>query len=338
MSSDVDTLVEMGFPRNRAQRALHSTQFKGLQQAMDWMFAHENDADIDDPFELPKGNVLGKEEPKVDQPMEVEGEQGESSAGGGEGEGAATPTSPQQAMSLKCEDCGKLLRSENDVQMHAARTGHANFAESTEEIKPLTAEEKQAQLEKLQERLKAKREEKEAKEKQEAIAREKMRRQTGKEITEARQKLQDEELKRLAEIKRKEKLEEKLAKKKVLDDIERDKKNRAAQFAKEKNQASQPQQSASKPQPAAQPVKKDYDTCRIQITLTNGQRIQETFNAKEQLANVRVFVQTKRSDGDAPFRLMTNYPKKVFTDEDMEKPLTELGLVPSASLILTKPQ
>ena len=35
-----------------------------------------------------------------------------------------------------------------DLQMHAARTGHQNFAESTEEIKPLTEEEKKAQLEK----------------------------------------------------------------------------------------------------------------------------------------------------------------------------------------------
>lgn len=31
--------------------------------------------------------------------------------------------------------------------MHAARSGHQNFAESTEEIKTLTEEEKKAQLE-----------------------------------------------------------------------------------------------------------------------------------------------------------------------------------------------
>lgn len=67
--------------------------------------------------------------------------------------------------------CGKILRSELDAQVcsgvaimlcvarllfyaltffltqaHAARTSHQNFAESTEEIKPLTAEEKKAQL------------------------------------------------------------------------------------------------------------------------------------------------------------------------------------------------
>ena len=32
------------------------------------------------------------------------------------------------------------------IQAHAARTGHANFSESTEAIKPLTDEEKRAQL------------------------------------------------------------------------------------------------------------------------------------------------------------------------------------------------
>lgn len=33
-------------------------------------------------------------------------------------------------------------------QFHAAKTGHANFSESSEAIKPLTAEEKKQQLDK----------------------------------------------------------------------------------------------------------------------------------------------------------------------------------------------
>ena len=44
--------------------------------------------------------------------------------------------------------CGKLLKSEMDAQAHAARTQHDSFSESTEEIKPLTDEEKKEQLEK----------------------------------------------------------------------------------------------------------------------------------------------------------------------------------------------
>ena len=34
------------------------------------------------------------------------------------------------------------------LKMHAARSGHSNFSESTEEIKPLTEEEKKQQQEK----------------------------------------------------------------------------------------------------------------------------------------------------------------------------------------------
>jgi len=44
--------------------------------------------------------------------------------------------------------CGKLLKSENEAQLHATRSGHTNFSESVEEVKPLTEEEKKAQLEK----------------------------------------------------------------------------------------------------------------------------------------------------------------------------------------------
>ena len=51
------------------------------------------------------------------------------------------------AKSVKCEDCGKLLKSALDAEAHAAKSGHANFAETTEEIKPLTEEEKKQKLE-----------------------------------------------------------------------------------------------------------------------------------------------------------------------------------------------
>ena len=46
--------------------------------------------------------------------------------------------------------CGKLLKSELDAQAHAARTQHASFSESVEEIKPLTEEEKAEQKEKYE--------------------------------------------------------------------------------------------------------------------------------------------------------------------------------------------
>ena len=44
-----------------------------------------------------------------------------------------------------CEVCG-VRCVVCCVQAHAARTGHQNFSESTEAIRPLTEEEKKAQL------------------------------------------------------------------------------------------------------------------------------------------------------------------------------------------------
>lgn len=63
----------------------------------------------------------------------------------------------------------------------------------------------------------------------------------------------------------------------------------------------------------------------FQIRLTNGQTLTETFNPKEQLSAVRLYIEMHRSDGDGPFSLMTNFPKKVFQEEDYDKPLDILG-------------
>lgn len=80
---------------------------------------------------------------------------------------------------------------------------------------------------------------------------------------------------------------------------------------------------------------KSYANTKIQIRLLNGNTLVETFDVKEQLSAVRLFVQIKQGM-DEPFGLMTNFPRKVYTDEDFEKPLEALGLVPSANLIVTK--
>ena len=63
----------------------------------------------------------------------------------------------EQAQSLTCQDCGRRLRSTAQAEFHAAKTQHINFAESTEEIAPLTEEEKKAKLEELREKLAEKR-------------------------------------------------------------------------------------------------------------------------------------------------------------------------------------
>lgn len=43
------------------------------------------------------------------------------------------------------------------------------------------------------------------------------------------------------------------------------------------------------------------------------------------LAAVRVYIEVNRTDGDTPFSLMTSFPRKMFTNDDYEKPLDQLG-------------
>ena len=61
------------------------------------------------------------------------------------------------ARSLVCNECGKNFRNKEQAEFHAQKTQHVDFAESTQEIAPLSAEEKKAKLEELRQKLAEKR-------------------------------------------------------------------------------------------------------------------------------------------------------------------------------------
>lgn len=341
MPGDVDTLMEMGFSQTRAEKGLAKTGYKGVQLAMDWLFAHEEDPDIDDALPPNPGHKLTDAAPE--NTAATAGETtGDTEMSEETAEGEAAPVAPAVARSLKCDDCGKLLKNSEAAEFHAARTKHANFSECTDEVKPLSAEEKKEQMDKLQERLKQRRKEKEEEERQERLQKEKMRRHTGKDMIQAKQKMEEKEMKKIIEQRKREKEEEKAAKQRVREQIEKDKRDRAMKFGKGASTsegasaASTPAPAVAPVQPAAPAAKKEYDTCRLQIRLTNGQALTQQFGAKEQLAAVRLFIEMNRTDEAGPFSLMTSFPKRVFTEDDMDRPLYDLGLVPSSVLMLTK--
>lgn len=365
----VPMLMEMGFSKEKCTRAVTVTKTTDIQVALEWLFEHADEPDelivTDDDVVMADVISASKDDaskPSAGAPGASAAADGAASgssedtgaAGGAEGGAGAAGTSTEKeegeveaggteaeaakASSLKCDDCGKLFKSAEFAEMHAVKTQHSNFSESTEEVAPLTAEEKAEKLKEIESKMHARRMEREAKEKEEAIAREKLRRKQGQEIVAAKAAQDEAEMKKIAEQRRLEKMEERAAKQRVLDQIARDKADRAAKFNKKPEAAAATPTPTPAPAPAAAP-KKDYTECRLQIRLPDGSALTNQFGINEELAAVRLYVDLNRKDGRSalPFTFMTTFPKKVFSEADMKTSLKGLGLVPSAVLIVTKP-
>uniref|UniRef100_A0AAV2MK95 UBX domain-containing protein 1 n=1 Tax=Knipowitschia caucasica TaxID=637954 RepID=A0AAV2MK95_KNICA len=202
--------------------------------------------------------------------------------------------------------------------------------------RPMTEEEKREQVKRLEELMRIKQAERREREKAEEIEREKTRRKHGQELQQIRQKIQDDDMKKLADQRRKEKMEDKLARQRVKDKIARDREERAQKFGGGASSSQVPSPTSPTGQ-GPPPTKREYDESRIQIRLLDGSTITASFKAQEPLAAVRVYVQI---NGNTPegqdFGLLSPYPRHLYTELDMEKPLKELGLVPSAVLVVIK--
>ncbi|XP_045133807.1 UBX domain-containing protein 1-like [Portunus trituberculatus] len=341
----LQTLMEMGFSENAVKKSLAVTG-GGVEQAMEWLLAHSEDPGINDPPAEPAGAAaVGT---SGDGDRGASGAEATEGAIGGVEEGKASAAEAtkegdedgqDEAKSIKCDDCGKLFKTSEEVEFHAVKSGHTNFSESTEEKKPLSEEEKLQKKRELEGKIKLRRKEREEKEAKEALEREKKRIQMGQQITERKRIMQENEMKRMAEERRKEKQEDKLARQRVKEQIERDRQARREKDLRG-SQGAAPSEAKPQPAPAAQPAqKKDYAQARLQIRFPSGTPLVQEFKAKEPLSAVRLWISLNRPDGvppETPFNLSTSFPRKIFDDEDMDKPLEVLGLVPTAVLMVSK--
>lgn len=201
--------------------------------------------------------------------------------------------------------------------------------------KVLTEEERISQSKRMEELRISKRIEREAREKQEQLEREKRRIEDGKTVNILKEQLAEKEMKKIVEERRRDKLEDKLAKERVKAQIEQDRKDRKSR-ENDKRETTISTGTSSTQQVITNTVSKQYTDTKLQIRQLDGKPMLHSFKVKETLAAVRLYVQLNRQDqpGVVP-KLMSSFPKRIFSDEDYATPLDALGLVPSANLVIS---
>ncbi|GAA5852423.1 hypothetical protein JCM3766R1_001884 [Sporobolomyces carnicolor] len=338
--SDRETLISMGFPESHVSKALQSTQNSGLSPALDFL------------------------EKNADQPEEWWTAAVEEPAAGDEGdEDMQVVQGDVEAKSLRCTECGKIFKNAALAQFHGTKSGHTSFEESTEEIKPLTEEEKAEKLKELKAKMEEKRKVQAKKDAEEAKANEAIRRKGGKDQQQLKAELQLKEAEKAALQRKKDKADEVAARKRIKEQIEADKRARAEKTAREKAL-----REGRNPDAAVEELRQGGSTAtaaastssrlvagggggddngkksslspssysagaRLQLRVPSGPPIVYNAAATDSLRSVWEFV--KAQTGFVNPSLTCSFPRKTFGAADLDKTVSELGLTPSAVLMVS---
>lgn len=308
-SSDLDMLIDMGFDKDKAELAVKKTG--GLQGAIDW---------------LEKNQDKTVEEINAETADDAEAQVDVSAIEGGE------------AKSLVCNECGKKFRNTAQAEFHASKTEHTDFAESTDEIAPLTEEEKKQRLEELRAKLAAKRAGQAEQDKLDRKANENIRRKATSESQDIKEELQKKEQIKEAAKKRAEKKADADAHKAVLAKLEADKAERKRKAELEKAQRAG---QAPPPEPAAAPIQAPkssagHTEARLRLQVEGAKPLMKTYPAETTLFEVAAAVEQEALGGveGSVSGFQMNFPKKTFERSDFGMTVKEAGWVPSAALIV----
>ncbi|QRV74117.1 UBX (ubiquitin regulatory X) domain protein [Ceratobasidium sp. AG-Ba] len=313
MASDRDQLLAMGFAADRVDWALKATNNAGLQPAMDHIL--ENDGkpvpDLGSVAAAQPASVTRGEDEEEDM------EALQARFGGPAGAASSSTDGPSEgvAKSIKCSQCGKTFRDTALANFHAEKSGHDQFEESTEEIKPLTEEEKKRSLRNFA--------------------------RGGQDMGEVREQLKLKEAEKEARQRKQDKLDDAKAKAAIRAQIEADKKARAEKAAKEKalregREYQQPNVAGvggTTTLAAATPGAKSSESknTRLQIRpASGGAPIVVTMDSD----SIALYVESQNpAISSQTVTFATTFPRKVFARSDFNQTLKDLGLTPSAVLM-----
>ncbi|KAK9469843.1 hypothetical protein V1512DRAFT_219446 [Lipomyces arxii] len=303
-------LVEMGFPVSRIEAALRNVTDPNLENAVEWLEQHpiENTSEA-------AGGEDGDEEGEI--------EKGEMSA---------------EAGSLVCQDCGKRFKSAAFAELHATKTQHMNFAESTEVIPDLTPEQKAAKLDELRARAAERKADNAKADMLEQRRNEQLRKKADKDSAAMIEKQKRLQVQKEAEERKRQAREEVLAKQRIKDLIAADKKARQEKAEREKAARAGVQlpatAEASKPAASRAPAqKKEYTESRLQIRVDGMPPIVKTYPLATTLYEVAHSLQAETGISVDAASFVTTFPTKRYGAEDMGMTLKEAGLLNTAVML-----
>uniref|UniRef100_A0A8C5SQ66 UBX domain-containing protein 4 n=1 Tax=Laticauda laticaudata TaxID=8630 RepID=A0A8C5SQ66_LATLA len=189
-------------------------------------------------------------------------------------------------------------------------------------------------------KLEERREEKKKEEEQKEIKKEIERRKSGKEMLEYKRKQEEELTKRILEERNREKAEDKAARERIRQQIALDRAERAARFARSKEEAEAAKAAALQAKQAEMEARKETSQkeksaiARIQFRLPDGSSFTNSFPSDAPLEEAHRFAAQIVGNTYGNFSLATMFPRREFTKDDYEKKLSDLGLAPSASIVL----
>lgn len=243
-----------------------------------------------------------------------------------------------------CETPSTSPDTQSSISIGGENSGHtspAQEASSDERVMGHQAEEDlTVKVERLTKKLEERREEKRKEEEQKEIKKEIDRRKTGKEMLDYKRKQEEELTKRMLEERSREKAEDKAARERIKQQIALDRAERAARFAKTKEEVEAAKAAALLAKQAEMEAKKESSlrersaVARIQFRLPDGSSFTNQFPSDAPLEEARQFAAQMVGNMYSNFSLATMFPRREFTKEDYRKKLLELELAPSASVVL----
>ncbi|KAM4698562.1 UBX domain-containing protein 4 [Rhinophrynus dorsalis] len=251
--------------------------------------------------------------------------------------------SPDNGQPVETQPASPISSTESPVSCEESPSD--NTSDSPEAVNEpglslQTGEDLADKVQRVTQKLEERREQRKKEEEQNEVKKEIERRKTGKEMLEFKRKQEDDVAKRALQERNQEKAADKAARERIMKQIAQDRADRAARYAKSKEElealraAELQAQQAEKEARREAALREGSAFTRIQFRVPDGSSFTNQFASDAPLEEARQFAAQTVGNVYGNFSLATMFPRREFTKEDYGKSLRSLELSPSASIVL----